>query len=148
MSPPSRLIEAAREAATRAAAVCRVVQQDLAAVRTLTKDDRSPVTVADFASQALVTATLLERLGRDFEKAALVAEEDSSFLRRDENASYRAAVLRAMKAAGRDVDEATLLRWIDRGAGEPGAESFWTLDPIDGTKGPNYASITTKSCGC
>ena len=111
------------------------MQQDLAAVRTLTKDDRSPVTVADFASQALVTATLLERLGRDFEKAALVAEEDSSFLRRDENASYRAAVLRAMKAAGRDVDEATMLRWIDRGAGEPGVESFWTLDPIDGTKG-------------
>jgi 3'(2'), 5'-bisphosphate nucleotidase len=34
------------------------------------------------------------------------------------------------RASGRDV-----LGWIDRGDGEPGPKSFWTLDPIDGTKG-------------
>ena len=38
---------------------------------------------------------------------------------------------------GRDVDERMVLDWIDHGATSTGggAGRFWTLDPIDGTKG-------------
>jgi len=44
------------------AALCATAQGRLAEGRTLTKSDTSPVTVADFAAQAVVAATLTERL--------------------------------------------------------------------------------------
>ena len=47
-------VAAVRDAAT----VCREVQKNLVTAATLEKKDRSPVTVADFASQALVCAAL------------------------------------------------------------------------------------------
>jgi 3'(2'), 5'-bisphosphate nucleotidase len=96
----------------------------------LTKDDKSPVTVADFAVQALIGCML----GQSFPNATLVAEEGSAALRED-----------AAEIMGRRVAEfvgrrlayatpATVCEWIDVGAAEPGAR-FWTLDPVDGTKG-------------
>ena len=65
---------AAVEAVRDAAALCRGAQGRLVAGDTLTKGDDSPVTVADFAAQAVVCATLTERLGR----IELVGEEDSA----------------------------------------------------------------------
>ncbi|MFP5487145.1 MAG: 3'(2'),5'-bisphosphate nucleotidase, partial [Acidimicrobiia bacterium] len=65
-------------AAVRAASVlCAGAQGRLVAGDTLTKGDDSPVTVADFAAQAVVAATLAERLG-GFD---LVGEEDAGDLR-------------------------------------------------------------------
>ena len=57
-------IDRARELAHAVAAVrtasgvCRSIQQNLATAARLEKKDKSPVTVADFASQALICATL------------------------------------------------------------------------------------------
>ena len=51
----------------------------------LTKEDRSPVTVADFAVQGLI-ACLLEKT---FPTAALVAEEDAAQLRELDAGSHR-----------------------------------------------------------
>jgi len=50
----------------------------------LTKEDRSPVTVADFASQALVGKLLEEAFPTD----TLVGEEDSTVLRQPEGEIY------------------------------------------------------------
>ena len=47
-------LEAAVVAVRDAATVCQSVQKNLVSAATLEKKDRSPVTVADFASQALV----------------------------------------------------------------------------------------------
>jgi len=44
-----------------ASRVAGSVQDRLDQVREITKDDRSPVTVADFAAQAIVAAILAER---------------------------------------------------------------------------------------
>lgn len=137
MSDQVKRLEAARAAVFHACAVCRRVQHDLAGVGRLTKDDRSPVTVADFACQAVVARTLRERLGN----VTLVAEESSAELRRQVAASdMRLAdmVLAALRPEwpGATLDEA--LDAIDTGAGEPSHDDihgFWTLDPIDGTKG-------------
>lgn len=102
----------------------------------LTKDDRSPVTVADFASQALV-AYLLER---EFPGEALVAEEDASRLRLEllGNAAQPASALeQVVRFSARFIpgaDPASVCDWIDRGATQP-SRRFWVLDPIDGTKG-------------
>ena len=46
----------------------------------------------------------------------------------------RALVTHYVRQRFPQASEAQVLDWIDRGRGEPG-EHFWTLDPIDGTKG-------------
>ncbi len=116
-------------AAQLAASVAQRIQKDLAA-QTLNKGDRSPVTVADFAAQAVVAA-LLERV---FPNDPLVAEEDASALRTPEGEPLRTLVTKYVRQHFPLASEAQVLGWIDRGKGAP-AERFWTLDPIDGTKG-------------
>lgn len=132
------VLQAARSAVIDAAEVCRAVQSELESVRTVLKDDKSPVTVADFAAQAVICYRLTDALG----PIAMVGEEDAAELR-DQVAAGAPVVADAVLAAVRRVwHEATLeavLDAIDFGnteAGEPGAPtSYWTLDPIDGTKG-------------
>ncbi|MDX2116476.1 MAG: 3'(2'),5'-bisphosphate nucleotidase [Planctomycetota bacterium] len=137
MSDLPRKLEAARSAVFHACAVCRRVQSELSAIRSLTKDDRSPVTVADFASQAVVARTLMESLG----DVVLVGEESAAELRRlqsEGSTELVEAVLREVRLVwpGATLDE--VLDAIDVGAAEPPTDlvhGFWTLDPIDGTKG-------------
>ena len=109
-----RELEAAVAAVRAASKVCVAVQRDLVTAETLEKKDKSPVTVADFASQAVVCAALSEQLPDD----PVVGEEGSAELR---------------------MDEAATLSAIDRGAFDPADDAsvtrYWTLDPIDGTKG-------------
>ena len=117
-------------AAARAAAqLVRTIQKEMV-TPALTKGDRSPVTVADFAAQALVS----QRLAATFPKAALVGEEDAADLRSSRHAD---ALGQVAKFVGRHTGGATpeqVCDWIDRGSAEPG-DRFWTLDPVDGTKG-------------
>lgn len=117
------------QAVRYAAEVVRQVQQELVP-QALTKDDRSPVTVADYAAQAVVAA-LLERC---FPNDALVAEEDASALRAPEAAAVREQVAAYVRRQFPKAEVEQVLGWIDRGCAAPG-ERFWTLDPIDGTKG-------------
>ena len=51
-------LDAAIVAVRDAATVCQSVQKNLVTAATLEKKDKSPVTVADFASQALVCSAL------------------------------------------------------------------------------------------
>ena len=76
-------------AAVRAASeLCAATQHRLVAGDTLTKGDDSPVTIADFASQAVVCAVLEESLG----DVVMIGEEDADDLRLDERETLRAAV--------------------------------------------------------
>ena len=82
-------------AAVRAAAtVCREVQQNLASAATLEKKDHSPVSVADFASQALICAALQETS----RAKAVVGEEDAADLREPSNAAIRDRVVEQVRA--------------------------------------------------
>jgi 3'(2'), 5'-bisphosphate nucleotidase len=96
----------------------------------LTKEDRSPVTIADFASQAMV-ANLLEK---NFPADPLVGEENADTLRTPEAAETLAQVTQFVTHFAPGADSGEVCAWIDRGAAQP-AHRFWTLDPIDGTKG-------------
>jgi 3'(2'), 5'-bisphosphate nucleotidase len=96
----------------------------------LEKDDRSPVTVADFAVQALLGHSLAEAFPED----PLVAEEDSTVLRCAEGQPILELVTRSVGQAVPGTTDEEVCRWIDHGGQQP-AERFWTLDPIDGTKG-------------
>lgn len=120
-------------AATRIAAkLCQRVQASVTA-QALEKRDKSPVTVADFASQAIIAAALK----RAFPNIPLIAEEDSAALRSPENAESLARVLIEVRHALADespsVDQ--VCKWIDHGSASEYSDLFWTLDPIDGTKG-------------
>lgn len=96
----------------------------------LTKDDRSPVTVADFASQALIGRALSET----FPNQPLVGEEDSAELRQPAGRNTLEQVAQFVSSYTPQATPENVCSWIDHGVGEP-ADQFWTLDPIDGTKG-------------
>lgn len=128
-------IEFAVEAVRRAARVTRRVQAaTLPAGGALQKSDLSPVTVADFASQAIVARALLHAFGAD----PLVGEEDAAALRA--NPAMLDSVTRfvregtASEVPVPEISSDAVCEWIDHGNGAPGRR-FWTLDPIDGTKG-------------
>jgi 3'(2'), 5'-bisphosphate nucleotidase len=110
------------------AMLARSVQQERA-VPSASKSDRSPVTVADYAVQALVGGMLEPRFPGEF----LVAEEDSRALRAapPAMAGMVADYVRRYLPGARPED---IWRWIDIGrSSSQGA--YWVLDPVDGTKG-------------
>jgi 3'(2'), 5'-bisphosphate nucleotidase len=137
----SRRYEWEREVAVRAvreaARLCRAVAAGISP-EVLAKKDRSPVTVADFGSQALVARELSEAFPDD----PIIAEEDAGELRLPENATILDQVVRHVRAVlapeagdGSVPGADEVGRWIDRGGEGSYRERFWTLDPIDGTKG-------------
>jgi len=110
--------------------ICRRVQRELCAADSVDKEDRSPVTVADLAGQALIS----HLLGEAYPDLPLVGEEDSTPLRADP--ALLASVIERVRTEWPEADEESVLTAIDRGSAEGGAEGrYFTLDPIDGTKG-------------
>jgi len=116
-------------AVRQAAVVCQAVQSQIT-TESLEKKDRSPVTIADFASQAVVCRALAEAFPAD----PVVGEEDSSELQEPGNSEFLERVLSELARVGLETDAPTACSWIDHG-GQDSADRFWTLDPIDGTKG-------------
>lgn len=108
-----------------ASALARRLQRALAGSEAVSKADASPVTVADFAVQAVIVSHLHARFPTD----RFIAEESTPALRRDP------ALLKAVCDAA-DMDETHLLNVIDLcdHEGRDGART-WILDPIDGTRG-------------
>jgi len=96
----------------------------------ITKGDRSPVTVADFAAQAVV-GYLLDQY---FPGELLVGEEGSEMLRSSDHQEALGKVVDYVRQVVDDVTPAQVCDFIDRGGDKP-AGKYWTLDPIDGTKG-------------
>ncbi len=127
----AKLLSAATQAVADACLVCRTVQQDMERLKAIVKDDHSPVTVADFASQAVVAHTLREIMG----ECILVGEETSAYLRNPEHEAHLEATIAAAQEVWGDADADALLDAIDLGAADPNHAGFWTLDPVDGTKG-------------
>ena len=112
-----------------AARLAKKIRQEMLSPA-LSKEDRSPVTVADFAAQALIGRALLEAFPHD----CLVAEEDSGPLATSQGRHTLQQITHFLATLIPDVDSRQVCDWIDRGKGECEGR-FWTLDPIDGTKG-------------
>jgi len=117
------------EAVQSAAALTESVRDSMGEV--LEKDDRTPVTVADFGSQALICRALLEAFPND----PVIGEEDSSALRNPDNAEVRDQVVQQVRAHQDNATPEGIYSWIDHGTARDYSDRFWTLDPIDGTKG-------------
>ncbi len=122
-------MKAAVRAVVAASGVCEQVRRTLADADAVIKGDKSPVTVADFASQAVVAAALAET------GLPMVAEEDAAELR-VANAVVKTRVLEAVRDVHDQAGEDQVFTWIDAGAADPFEyDRYWVLDPIDGTKG-------------
>jgi 3'(2'), 5'-bisphosphate nucleotidase len=117
------------DAVRRAARLVRQIQQEMV-TPALTKQDRSPVTVADFAAQAVVGYLL----GEAFPQDVMVGEEHSGQLREPVQREALECVTAFVAQVVPTATPAATCTWIDRGAGHPQGR-FWTLDPVDGTKG-------------
>ena len=109
--------------------LARQVQRDMAG-SAIQKDDRSPVTVADFAIQALIG----RRLGQTFPEDLLVGEESADQLREPDHGPLVERITGYLNAFEPGARAEDILSWIDRGKGQS-AKRFWVVDPIDGTKG-------------
>ncbi|RKU26256.1 3'(2'),5'-bisphosphate nucleotidase [Candidatus Poribacteria bacterium] len=131
------------DAVIKATELCQTVQSEMVSTDTIQKKDRSPVTIADFGSQAIICKVI----GDTFPEDIVVGEEDANSLR--SNSELLDRVVDNVKTTitvnanitgshlGDDSDtikHEQVCEWIDRGSGDIG-ESYWTLDPIDGTKG-------------
>lgn len=126
-SPEARFaVSAVREAAQ----IARRVQQELV-VEAISKVDKSPVTVADFASQAVVAKRLADALPGE----VLIGEESAASLRTPEGRATLDQVTHFVRHAIPDATPGQVCDWIDLGAVETPPPRYWTLDPVDGTKG-------------
>ena len=129
-------LSVAIEAVRLASSVCSKVQAELALAQQLEKGDKSPVTVADFAAQAVVCRALQA----GFEADPVVGEEGGDDLRPESAAALCQQVTDYVLAAiGEAASSEEVIGWIDRGGFDPkeapDTKRYWTLDPIDGTKG-------------
>lgn len=119
----------ALKAARQAALLVKDIQAEMV-TDSLTKGDKSPVTVADYAAQALVSHLLQSTFPND----PLVGEEDTKAFDSPENQPILDTITQFVETRIQNANIKTVSKWIDYGNAKP-SERFWTLDPIDGTKG-------------
>lgn len=117
------------QAVQAAAQLCEQVRREIVP-EAIEKKDKSPVTVADFGAQALICRALSTAFPQD----PVVGEEDAADLRTPEMAERLAQVTQYVQAIVPDATPDQVTGWIDHGNGQVGSR-YWTLDPIDGTKG-------------
>ncbi|RDW80671.1 3',5'-bisphosphate nucleotidase-3 [Coleophoma crateriformis] len=116
----------------------------------ISKNDSTPVTIADFAAQAL----LIGAIHKAFPSDGFIGEEDSNALKQDESLRQRVWELvssthledeesDALLATPSSIEE--VLNILDLGGRGAGGRTgrIWMLDPIDGTaafiRGEQYA---------
>jgi 3'(2'), 5'-bisphosphate nucleotidase len=137
----SQELKVAELAVQRAAILTKRVFNEKAK-GTLSKDDKSPVTIGDFGAQALI----IQAIKNNFPSDEVVGEEEASSLRKDKDLSSQIwKLVKEVKLEDAESDsllggplssENALLECIDQGSSAGGAKGrVWALDPIDGTKG-------------
>ncbi len=130
MHEKSLEVVTAIRAVVMASELCRKIEKNLVGRAFLVKSDRSPVTVADYGSQAIICKVLKEA----FPKDTIVAEEDSAELRKPGHSAILEQVTHYVSGFIPVPSPEAVCSWIDFGS-RVVTDRFWTLDPIDGTKG-------------
>ncbi|KZV57574.1 diphosphonucleoside phosphohydrolase [Dorcoceras hygrometricum] len=142
-------LEVAVKAVHMACLLCQEVQGSLLSERSdivHSKDDNSPVTIADWSVQATVSWLLSEAFGLD--NVSIVAEEDTQALSKASATGLLEAVSRTvnkslaeaprfgLNAPALALNSSEILEAISRcnSTGGP-SRRFWVLDPVDGTLG-------------
>ena len=120
------------KAVITASRLCSQVFNHLVSHDTLIKRDSSPVTIADYGSQAIVNSILHQSFPED----AIVGEEDAQELYTNKDMLNSIVhLVQSIHPQGLATHQ-DVLNAIDLGNHSGGPMGrFWTLDPIDGTKG-------------
>ncbi|PZV01856.1 MAG: 3'(2'),5'-bisphosphate nucleotidase [Leptolyngbya sp.] len=121
--------QVAMEAVRQAALLCETVRLEMVP-KAIEKQDKSPVTVADYGAQAIICKALATTFPQD----SVVGEEDAAALSEPALAPVLASVTAQVNRVITRATDSDVLSWINYGNGEV-ASRYWTLDPIDGTKG-------------
>ncbi|KAL3522158.1 hypothetical protein ACH5RR_014992 [Cinchona calisaya] len=131
-------LEAATDVVQRACRLCIDVKKSLFSNdgSILKKNDQTPVTIADFGVQALVSL----EMSKLFPSIPLVAEEDSMFLHANNLVDAVVDVVTDRATLRDKLTQDDVLEAIDRGGKDayvfgPKPATYWVLDPIDGTRG-------------
>jgi len=138
------------DAVSCACKLCSNIQYALAAEDTLSKADKSPVTIADFGSQAVVNMIL----GKEFSDDDFVCEEDSAELRENSAKEIRRKVIQNVNDFFPNAGEKEILDAIDLGAGDCNFTGrYWTLDPTNmyyesGDKGAIFFAVKNHGAYC
>lgn len=118
------------QAIRMASRLCQRVRSDFNKNISIQKSDRTPVTVADYGAQAIICKMIRER----FPKDSIVAEEDSKDLRKPTHTEILKQVTHFVNLLIPNSSPQEVCSWIDFSSNSI-TDRFWTLDPIDGTKG-------------
>jgi len=123
-------VRTAIQAIIEASRLCQRVREDLAEGGSILKSDRSPVTMADYGSQAIICKLIKEAFPGD----TIVAEEDSEELKKPIHSAILKQVSHYLNEFIPNSSPEAVCSWIDFGS-QAVTDRFWALDPIDGTKG-------------
>ena len=121
--------QVAISAVAAAAKLCEQVRREQGSFA-IAKPDRSPVTIADFGAQAVIC----QALSKAFPTDAVIGEENSTILRSPQMTEQLAQVTHYVQTQLPSATSDSVIAWIDQGNGQA-EPRYWTLDPIDGTKG-------------
>ena len=94
-NPYERELQIALAAVKQASLICRSVQSAITD-EVLEKKDKSPVTIADFSSQAVICRELLQAFPAD----PVIGEEDAGELKESENHEFLEKIVSELKSAG------------------------------------------------
>ena len=151
MTDVDRILEVAQDAGRKAAALCRAVHASTP--ESMDKSDKSPVTIADYGSQAVI----LRAIADAFPSHAIIAEEGSEHLRESAGEDGATKIVKLVNdVIGNDgadsgagssttpADFEQVCNWIDHAGPATSSDAAsatlaheftWSIDPIDGTKG-------------
>lgn len=144
----SKELEIATLLVKRAAILTKKLSDSIAVTRksgSQIKEDKSPVTIGDYAAQAIIN----NAIKLNFPDDEIVGEEDSESLRdgSSESESLSSKILEIITDVQKSTsdfsskigdihDLESVYKTIDFGNSQGGSKGrFWALDPIDGTKG-------------
>lgn len=137
---PDQELSTAIDAVRRAALFCHKIRTENR-IRPLTKLDGSPVTNADFGSQAIIVKSLRSKFTAD----PIMAEETASVTDFQSSHEFTDELLQDLELANASFPSIDSLvntinrDSVDSNGSAPNADSwrkrYWVIDPIDGTKG-------------
>ncbi len=130
MDESSLEVLTALQAIRLASQLCQSVRGHLTRNQSIQKSDRSPVTIADYGSQAIICKLIRDAFPEDI----IIAEEDSSELRKGDHAEILEHVRDYVSEIFPGTSSDEVCSWIDLST-HTIKSRFWALDPIDGTKG-------------
>ncbi|MCD6353534.1 MAG: 3'(2'),5'-bisphosphate nucleotidase, partial [Proteobacteria bacterium] len=120
--------QVAVEAIIKSCRLCQAIRKGGLFGETMKKEDQSPVTVADFGTQAVISRDLLKAFPDD----PIMAEENLAGVPTD----LQEKIVQHVNTIILGVSHKEVLAAIDRCNYNGGpAGRFWVLDPVDGTRG-------------